>query len=413
MRDKIRKYLSKSDSLLKHTGILFTGSMVGNVFNYLYQLYMGRALGPVDYGILGSIFSIITIFGAFTTAAQTAITSFVAGFKARKEYGKIHSLVVFSLKRFFYLGFFIFMLFILMRTSISSFLNIENARLIILTGVVILLSFICPIPNGVLNGLQRFKLLSLLSGINPGTKLFFGIILVYMGFGVGGAIAGVLLSTILGIMLSIMPLRFLFSEKKEELDKVDFMQYSVSVFLSILAITVLTNIDVLLVKHYFSPQIAGYYTAAALLGKIVLFVSGILVAVMYPKISEVHSQNRKTEGILRDTLLYTLLISSSIAVVYFVSPDFISRMLFGREYVIQDIIGPFAIAFGFFSLSNVLIMYNLAVKKTSVVFIPLAAILVEVIAVSMFHSTLIEVIKILVVIHAVLFNALLIYTKEA
>jgi len=45
------------DDLLKHASIMFIASIIGGVCNYIYQLYMGRALGPEEYGIFGSLFA--------------------------------------------------------------------------------------------------------------------------------------------------------------------------------------------------------------------------------------------------------------------------------------------------------------------------------------------------------------------
>ncbi len=44
----------KSNSLLKDSAIIFAASMAANILNYVFQLYMGRALSPRGCAIFAS-----------------------------------------------------------------------------------------------------------------------------------------------------------------------------------------------------------------------------------------------------------------------------------------------------------------------------------------------------------------------
>ena len=46
------------------------------------------------------------------------------------------------------------------------------------------------------------------------------------------------------------------------------------------------NIDVILVKHYFSADEAGHYAALSQLGKIIIFGTGAIASVMFPLVVE-------------------------------------------------------------------------------------------------------------------------------
>jgi O-antigen/teichoic acid export membrane protein len=67
----------RDDDLLKHASIMFIASIIAGVCNYIYQLYMGRALGPEEYGIFGSLFAIFYIISVLTTTIQAS--GFYAG----------------------------------------------------------------------------------------------------------------------------------------------------------------------------------------------------------------------------------------------------------------------------------------------------------------------------------------------
>ena len=96
MRKFISKQLNKNDSLIKHSLIVFIAMGIGSVFNYIFQLYMGRALGPEEYGTLGALFSIFYVLVAPSGTVQTNIAKFTSEYKAKNEYGKIHALFIFT-----------------------------------------------------------------------------------------------------------------------------------------------------------------------------------------------------------------------------------------------------------------------------------------------------------------------------
>ena len=56
---------------------------------------------------------------------------------------------------------------------------------------------------------------------------------------------------------------------------------------------VLTNIDLILVKHFFTPIEAGYYSIAQMVGKIILILPIPIVTVMFPKLSSLDGREEK------------------------------------------------------------------------------------------------------------------------
>ena len=62
----------------------------------------------------------------------------------------------------------------------------------------------------------------------------------------------------------------------------DMANYFGPVFLSTTTIIILGTIDIALVRHYCSPEEAGLYATAAILGRIALFLPGALIAVLFP-----------------------------------------------------------------------------------------------------------------------------------
>ena len=53
--------LKFKDEFIRHTGLMFIGVGLFNVFNLLYHLFMVRFLSPVDYGQLNTLIALFMV----------------------------------------------------------------------------------------------------------------------------------------------------------------------------------------------------------------------------------------------------------------------------------------------------------------------------------------------------------------
>lgn len=130
--------ITKIKNFIKHP--LFSGSMIMvvgslgvNAVNYLYHVLMGRILGPVNYGTLASLYSIIYLVGIVPISTGVAIVKFISSAKDRKEAYSIYS----SLKRFvFFVALATLVILFAASPVIARFLNIDNFWLVSLVSLV-------------------------------------------------------------------------------------------------------------------------------------------------------------------------------------------------------------------------------------------------------------------------------------
>ena len=412
MIKKLNKHLNQNEKLLKHSLLIFIAGLLAGFFNYIFQIYMGRALGPEQYGILGALFSIFYIESYAYTGIDTIITKFVSEYKAKKQFGKINSLIKRSFAKLSFYGFIGLIVYFLISKYIANFLNISNVFLVILMGVVMFLALLAIVMNGVLRGLQKFNWLAANNILTAFAKLIFGVLLVTLGFGVAGALNSLNIAFAFAILIPLIPIWFVFRYKQEPINHIDIFKYSLPIFLAAISLLLITNFDLILVKHYFSSLESGFYAAASMLAKIIWFISTALVIVMFPKIADLYEKKKDTSSLLKNSLFYTFLISFSVILVYFTAPTFISKLLYGPEYEISGLIGLFALALGFFALNNVLVYYNLAIKKTRFVIFLILILFLEIASIVLFHNTLIEVVKVVLISNIVLLVYLVFYTRK-
>ena len=167
-----------------------------------------------------------------------------------------------------------------------------------------------------------------------------------LGFGLSGAIIGIILSYVIPLIASFFWLGKSYSKKSEDIEIKSIYKYSFPVLLTMLSLTAFYSLDVILVKHYFNDLSSGFYAAASLLGRIVFFASLSISMVMFPKVAEMDAMKKPNVHILNKALLIVALISAAITIGYFVLHKLIVMLLFGYEYLeIASYIAHFALLF--------------------------------------------------------------------
>ena len=407
----LKDHLEKNKEFLKDNFVLFIGIFILNFLGYLFHFYVGRKLGPEDYGVFGSLLSLIYIIAMPLSAIQTTITNFAANFKARGELGKISYLLKRSLEKFFIIGIITFVLFLIAIPFISKFLKIDSYTPLVILAFFLILSLFIPIIRGVLQGLQEFKLLGwsyIFEGI---AKLVTGVGLIALGFGVSGAIGGFTLSYLFAILITIYFIRKYFRKDKVKFKSNNIYKYSLPVLIMLIFLTGIYTIDILLIKHFFDETNSGYYAALSLLGKIIFFGTLSISMVMFSKVSENFAKNKEDIKLLYKSLLLVAIMGFSITGFYFLFPKFTISMLFGSQYfAMSGLLGLYALFITIFSLVYIIGFYNISANRNKFIYLLAIFNILEAGLITLYHESLLQVVIILLALVIVLFISLMIYT---
>lgn len=390
---------------------MVVGSLIGGGGNYLYHLLMGRMLGPVDYGVLASLISIIYLLSVPTSTLCLVIVKFVSALQGEKKLRGVSAffrritgkLLLFSL---------LFLLFFIVISPLAaSFLHLNSILPLLILGVAFFGGIFSSINRAVLQGLLRFSYLAACGILEAGLKVITAVLLVIFGFKVNGALFALLVGVVAAYLFSLFPLRFLPPEGEEKsLNGREILTFALPVFFSILAFTSLYTTDIVLVRHFLPAYEAGFYSALANLGKIIFFTSSPVVMVMFPMVSERHSNGKDYQSLLFLSSGLVFLICLVIALVYFLTPQLMVKILYGRQYLAASpYLFLFAVFISLYSFSYLLTNFYLSIKKVKPVVFPVVAALAQVILISLFHQSLSEVIWISILILTLLFTALLLY----
>lgn len=410
----IKLHLRKNKVLLKDNFNLFFTMFLAFIINYIFHFYVGRTLGPGDYGTFGVLLSIVYIIVMPLMAIQTTISRYVAELNAKNERSKLYYLFSKSLKKIGIFGLMISMVFLAISPLLSSFLKINVISPLIILGSSIAFAFLVPIVRGFLQGLQRFKLLGLTFLIESLSKIFLGVPLILLGFGVNGAIGGFALSFILPlVVLFYFSKKGFFNKNKVKFNTEEIYRYSFPVLIMLIMLTGLYTWDVVLVKRFFDPINAGQYAALSLFGKIIFFATLSISMVMFPKVLELNSENKGSLSLLLKSILIALFLGLSASLLYFLIPEFIITMLFGEEFlVISPLLWTFGIIMTIFSICYLISFYNMALHRTKFLYFIIFFNLLEIFLIVLFHNSLAQIVTILIIIMALLLFILVVYTLK-
>jgi O-antigen/teichoic acid export membrane protein len=169
--------------------------------------------------------------------------------------------------------------------------------------------------------------------------------------------------------------------------------YTISCFL------LLTNLDVVLVKHYFDPHSAGIYSSAVTIGRIILYFPGAMAIVLFPKTSELQTLSKKSVRILAKALIIVFALCVILNVIYFIAPGLLVRIMFGKAFLESvPYIGYYGIAMTFYSLLNLAVLFLLSLNFYSLIPVLTITSLAELILINSFHRNIFEIIYVVILV---------------
>ena len=404
----------RQDELIKSGGIFLIGSLLIAILNYLYHIFMGRMLGPEEYGVLGSLFAIVYLVTFAGATFNKVISKFTAQLRGKGREAELKYLIINALHKISIFSSILFIIYLLFIPLIGKFMHLTNYTSLVIVGLIAFLSIITSIIVGTLNGMQKFVWQNSLSLITTSLKLGVAILLVYLGFKSSGALIGIVIGILAVMIIGFWPLKNELTSKytkKIKTSRVYF--YAIPVLIASVLPIIAITLDQVLVKHFFTSIEAGLYAAAGNIAKIIWFGSGFLVSAIFPKIVSRKAQGKDTSKLLIKSLIYTAFFVLVGVGILSATPRLIVLGMYGADYLsIIPIIGLFGLALGVFSINQILITYNLAMEKYGFLWIIISGLILQIFGIIIFHSVLSDIIKILLLSQILIMSGMLIHNRK-
>lgn len=379
--------------LFTGSAVMIAGSNGINVINYLYNLAMGRLLGPINYGELASLLSLLGLLSMVPSSLGLVVIKYVSSNKSEAE---SQSLVSWLNHKVLIISVVLFLLVIIFTPVIISFMHFNSPINIILIGLLLFVSIQSLFFKSVLQGIMAFKKLVFTIFVENLFKLITSIFLVYLGLSVFGALGGITLSVGLGWILSRKFITGYLAHKPSTKPNLHSLRnYAVSVFVQSISTTSLMSADLILVKHFFSAYDAGIYAAMSILGRVIFYGASPISSVMFPLVSKRQSKGDNYKSIFKYSLFMTASIAICILLIYYFFPVFSIKLLYGSLYTqYANLLVFFGLFMSLISLASLLLNYHLSVGNIKVVMIPLLAAIIQVGGILIYHPNLKSIILI-------------------
>jgi O-antigen/teichoic acid export membrane protein len=384
---------------------MLAGSGLVGVTNLVYNVITARLLGPVGFAHATSVYTLLMLASAITLSFQVVCAKYVASHEAADEKNTIFAGLHL---RAWLTGVAIGLLLFLFKGAIQAYLNLPDSTLISLLALGTAFYIPLGVRRGYIQGIHAFTALALNFMLEGVVRLGGAYLLIRFGLGVEGAVLASVVAVIASYFLAL-PSPGLQALVPAGISIAAGEGVQAIVFFS--GQVVINNFDIVLVKHFFAPDLAGIYAAVSLVGRLVNMCAWSVVNTMFPVSAAARSSDREARPVLFMSLSLVFLILSVLILGLWAIPSFVWRTLFGSHFQLGNFGGLaaqlilYAVTTGIYSLSSVMITYEMSRKIANTSWIQLAFSGALILGICLFHSGLRQVILVQLALMVILLVA--------
>ncbi len=347
------------EPIVRGSMILLISSGFVAATNLLYNLLVARMLGASGFGHASALYTLLMMMSAVSLSFQIVASKFIARHVDTLARTQIYATM---LRRAWQVGLGITILIAATSGYLTSYFNLPQRHDLVLlalaTGVYIPLG----VRRGKMQGCCDFRSLGINVVVEVVVKFAGALLFLQLGWGVTGVMAAVLLSIIAAYLVGMPGAEY---RAMPGLIKISPFGEGVQAILYFIGQVILSNLDILLVKHFFPPSDAGVYAAVALVGRVVFMLSWSVVSSMFP-ISAGRSNRTAGRSVLYTAMLLVTTLTSLFIVAVALAPEAVWTLLLGRAFLLGSVgsfsglLTQYAIMTAVYSLAVVVMMYEIS-----------------------------------------------------
>ncbi|GAC1546500.1 MAG: hypothetical protein NVS2B17_29840 [Candidatus Velthaea sp.] len=397
---------SSSTEFLRHGLIVFASSVIVNGLNYVFHILNSRQLGVVHYGELSTLISVLMIALIPAGIGSLAVTKFAAEFHALDDGPKLRTLSMRVLWWSLIASSAIVLAGAVAGGGVASFLALPEVTAVYLTAALIACNTAVLVMRGILQGAQNFRAFAISNSLEAILKAVFGVGLVYAGYGITGALAGMVAGCLIATAYTVVAVVRQLDPSSAPLH-IDFrrlLQTMLGTLVAASAFPILAFADIIAVKHYLDAEQSGLYGAMTLWGKIIWFAVSFIPTIVLPKASARASKGQSVTSVLAQAGIAGGVLSLVGVTICAVAPAFVIRAVAGPAFIsVAPLLLPYAIGISLLGLANVAVTFKIGIHRFDYV-VPLCiAVIAELIGFVMFHRSAADIVHVVVFVDIVTF----------
>ena len=368
---------------------MLVSSVLSAGMNFLYNVHVAQKLGPSEFGHVATALTLLLLSTSVMLSFQIVCAKFVArNEEASAKAGVFHTLMSRAWKVSILVGLGL----VLLSKPLTQFLHFPSIWIVVLMAVAIAFYIPVGVKRGGFQGMCSFPLLATNFTLESAVKLLFAFALVWK-FGTLGAVVAIAASEIAAYALPrINPVlrrpgtEFVRASASEGLQAIVFFAGQ----------AIIMNIDLIMVKHYFSSYEAGQYAAVALVGRVLFYTSWAVIHAMFPIVAQ-NGSREPSSGVLLVSLALVGSIFLGFLGVLAIAPGIVMKTLFGAGFAqAEPLLALYATGTAAYAIAVVLMAYEMAHKIANTGWLQIVFAVLLITGISLFHQSLHEVIVVLI-----------------
>lgn len=377
-------------------------AMIVNLGNYLYNLIVGRMLGPSGFADASLLVTMLLVLSFLAMTFQLT----AAKFSAEMD-GEESQLLVSLMSRYgLVVGAVISLCMVLFSNQLQLFFQSQSAWMYIIFALCVPLYFLMSVGRGHVQGIRNFRQLSISYQVEMLIRLC-GTVALLRLLDVDPAIS-ISLGILASVALGYLPIR---NKRVMPISSAGRITKTLLVFATYtlvyeLSQVLINNTDILLVKHYFAAEEAGLYAALAMIGRVVFFIAWMFAMILLPHVVAAEKAGKDSRSLLWKYVGYTAILGAIITGVSYILPELIVHILFGTAYVeIASLLWLYALATSLFAVANMFAYYFLSRSVYGPIYLTFIVGLLQIFGLVAFHDTLLQVVLLQLVLMGILLIA--------
>ncbi|MHB8140110.1 MAG: MATE family efflux transporter [Vulcanimicrobiaceae bacterium] len=394
----------RGSELVGQGALVFAAMMFMNLCGFIFHAIASRRLGVDEYGALYALISAYALVGTPAAIATTVIARFAAEFSALHDDGHLRALTIRVAEGVGMLGGVYVVAGLVFDEPLSRFMHVPDwtVPMVMILGAVAMLSASL---RAVSQGTQDFLGFSISAASEGLVKVLVVGALAFVGFGLLGGIASFFAGVFAGCTLIAIRLASRYGKAKTAVLQLDWRRIAATTggaAALTVALTLMGSGDVVLVKHYFSADQAGLYSAASLGGKILLYLVGFAPTVLLPAAANRHARGLNAREPLVFALAMTLVLAGVGLGGFMLFGPLVLRALVGRAFAAASgLLVWYGLSMTLLAITSLVGSYSIATHRMAFAIPLVLGTLGTLGAIVLIHGTLFHVVLTMVVGNAV------------
>jgi O-antigen/teichoic acid export membrane protein len=339
-----------SRTLASHTVVVAAALGVAQVAAYAVSVIAARALGPDGFGILAALLGVLLIGSVLAMGIQAVAARRLVTLAAAARPGAARSMLRDGLIG----GIGVACATLIVSPLLMWLLRLDAWASLVLAALAFIPLTWAGAQYGVAQGREAYRRLAAVYAIVGLGRGVGGVLGALASGTVLGTMAGLTFGTVLGALVGRWVVAPLAQAPRERLD--GFFAESAHATHALLALFVLTNIDVLLARALLTPEQAGLYGVGAVIAKIAFWLPQFISVVAFPRFADARRGKATVVSLLAVAALGTVVI-----VVTAVMPGVVVSFVGGSAYAnLVPITWIFASIGAAFALAQALLLTRVA-----------------------------------------------------